>query len=193
MAGRTTFLWSLQAAALDPEKPSLRASPTDQEENKMQFLRNTALALIAAFAIHAGPTLADEAADAAKKDMIATLGPDAAELNVLPDSFFAPTWAQARNLWIDGHYQIPPKYRALISLAVSAQIPCQFCIYADTSDAKVFGASEQEIKEAVMFAAMTRQWSTLMNGNMADLDAYKKEIDAGAAAMREAMKTAPAQ
>ena len=39
-----------------------------------------------------------------------------------------------------------------------------------------------------MFAALTRQGSTLMNGNMVDLDAFKAEIDAGAAAMREAMK-----
>ncbi len=39
-----------------------------------------------------------------------------------------------------------------------------------------------------MFAAMTRQGSTIMNGNMVDLDEFKKAIDAGAAAMREAMK-----
>ena len=83
---------------------------------------------------------------------------------------------------------IPPKYRALIGLAVSSQIPCQFCIYADTSDARVFGATDEEIKEAVMDGATSRFWSTLLNGNQADLVAFKKEIDAGAAAMREALK-----
>ncbi|MEX0853365.1 MAG: carboxymuconolactone decarboxylase family protein [Bauldia sp.] len=139
------------------------------------------------------PASADEALEAAKKDMAETLGPDAVELSVLPDSFFVATWAQARNLWIDGNYTIPPKYRALIGLAVSAQVPCRYCIYADTSDAKVFGATGEEIKEAVMFGAMTRQWSTLFNGNMVDFAAFKKEIDAGAALMREALaKAAPA-
>jgi hypothetical protein len=53
----------------------------------------------------------------------------------------------------------------------------------------VFGATDEEIKEAVMFAAMTRQGSTIMNGNMVDFEEFKAAIDAGAAAMREAMKT----
>jgi AhpD family alkylhydroperoxidase len=131
---------------------------------------------------------ADEALDAAKADIVATLGPNAIELSVFPDAFLASTWAQNRAWLIDNKATIPPKYRALIGLAVSSQIPCAYCIYADTSDARVFGATDEEIKEAIMFAAMTRQGSAIMNGNMVDLDEFKKAIDAGAAAMREAMK-----
>ena len=71
---------------------------------------------------------------------------------------------------------------------MSSQIPCAYCIYADTADARTFGATDEEIKEAIMFAALTRQGSTLMNGNMVDFDAFKAEVDAGAAAMREALK-----
>ena len=41
----------------------------------------------------------------------------------------------------------------LIGLAVSSQIPCAYCIYADTADARIFGATDEEIKEAIMFAA----------------------------------------
>ena len=37
-------------------------------------------------------------------------------------------------------------------------------------------------------AAMTREGSTIVNGNMVDMAAYKKAIDEGAAAMRAAMK-----
>jgi AhpD family alkylhydroperoxidase len=131
---------------------------------------------------------ADEALDAAKADIVNTFGPEAVELTILPDAFLASTWQQNRDWILDNKATIPPKYRALIGLAVSSQIPCAYCIYADTSDAKVFGATDQEIKEAIMFAAMTREWSTIMNGNMVDLEAFKKGIDAGAAAMREAMK-----
>src|SRR5215207_4027732 len=93
---------------------------------------------------------ADDALDAAKKDMAATLGPDAVELNIVPDSVFAGTWAQSKAIWIDQKSVIPPKYRALIGLAVSSQIPCAYCIYADTSDARLFGATDEEIKDAVM-------------------------------------------
>ena len=39
-----------------------------------------------------------------------------------------------------------------------------------------------------MTGANSRFWSTLLNGNQADLTAFKKEIDTGAAAAREAMK-----
>ena len=134
---------------------------------------------------------ADEAAEAAKNDMAATLGPDAVELSILPDAFFASTWAQGKALWIEGKYAIPPKYRALIGLAVSSQIPCSYCVYADTSDSRLFGATDQEMKEAIMFAAMTREWSTVLNGNMVDMTAWRKEIDAGAAAAREAMAKGP--
>ena len=145
------------------------------------------LGFVAGFMLSAAH--ADEALDAAKADIVATLGPNAIELSVFPDAFLASTWWQSRAWLIDNKATIPPKYRALIGLAVSSQIPCAYCIYADTSDARVFGATDEEIKEAIMFAAMTRQGSTIMNGNMVDLDEFKKAIDAGAAAMREAMKT----
>jgi AhpD family alkylhydroperoxidase len=148
--------------------------------------------MLLAAGLMAGATLAahaDDALDAAKADMAAVLGPDSVQSDVYPDAFAASTWAQTRVWLIDNGATIPPKYRALIGLAVSSQIPCEYCIYADTADAKTFGATDEEIKEAIMFAALTRQGSTLMNGNMVDIDAFKAEIDAGAAAMREAMKT----
>ncbi len=148
--------------------------------------------MLLAAGLMAGATLAahaDDALDAAKADMAAVLGPDSVQIDVYPDAFAASTWAQTRVWLIDNGSTIPPKFRALIGLAVSSQIPCEYCIYADTADAKTFGATDEEIKEAIMFAALTRQGSTLMNGNMVDIDAFKAEIDAGAAAMREAMKT----
>jgi AhpD family alkylhydroperoxidase len=137
-----------------------------------------------AFAAHA-----DEVTDAAKKDIEATFGAGAAELTVLPQAFIASTWAQERAWLVDNKATIPPKYRALIGLAVSSQIPCEYCIYADTADARVYGATDEEIKEAILFGAMTREWSTILNGNQVDLAAFKAEVDAAAAAAREAMKS----
>jgi AhpD family alkylhydroperoxidase len=72
--------------------------------------------------------------------------------------------------------QIPPKYRELIQLAVAAQIPCMYCIYFHTAAAGLFGANEQEIKEAIAHGANTRQWSMVLQGNEVDLDAFKKEV-----------------
>jgi AhpD family alkylhydroperoxidase len=72
--------------------------------------------------------------------------------------------------------KIPPKYRELIQLAVAAQIPCIYCIYFHTSAAKLFGASDDEIKEAVAHGANTRHWSMILQGNEVDLDDFKKEV-----------------
>jgi AhpD family alkylhydroperoxidase len=73
---------------------------------------------------------------------------------------------------------IPPKYGELISLAVASQIPCEYCIYAHTTMAKMHGASEQEIQEAVMKGAEVRHWSTILNGNQVDFESFKTEWDA---------------
>ena len=44
---------------------------------------------------------------------------------------------------------IPSKYGELIGLAVAAQIPCEYCIIAHTTLAKLFGATDEEIEETV--------------------------------------------
>ena len=73
---------------------------------------------------------------------------------------------------------ISPKVRELIGLAVSAQIPCVYCIYFHTKAAKQFGASDAEVKEALAAAAQVRKWSTILNGSMYDEATWQKEVDA---------------
>jgi len=75
-----------------------------------------------------------------------------------------------------GETALPAKTKYLISLAVAAQIPCQYCIWADTLGAKAAGATDEEIGEAVGVAAMTRFWSTNFNGLQVDFATYQKEL-----------------
>jgi AhpD family alkylhydroperoxidase len=75
-----------------------------------------------------------------------------------------------------GDTALPAKTKYLISLAVAAQIPCQYCIWADTLGAKAAGATDEEIGEAVGVAAMTRFWSTNFNGLQVDFATYQKEL-----------------
>ena len=70
------------------------------------------------------------------------------------------------------------KTKELIGLAVAAQIPCQYCVFAHTLGAKHAGATDAQIKEAVGASALVRKMSTELNGNQYDLDAFKKEISA---------------
>lgn len=75
-----------------------------------------------------------------------------------------------------GETALPAKTKYLISLAVAAQIPCHYCIWADTLGAKAAGATDEEIGEAVGVAAMTRFWSTNFNGLQVDFPTYQKEL-----------------
>jgi len=72
---------------------------------------------------------------------------------------------------------IPPKYGELIGLAVASQIPCHYCVYAHTTMAKMLGATDEEIEEAVSKGAEVRYWSTVLNGNQVEFESFKKEWD----------------
>jgi len=81
------------------------------------------------------------------------------------------------------------KNAELVSLGVASQIPCNYCVYYHTQMAKLLGASEGEIKEAVENAANTRYWSTVLNGTGADYQAFKEDIDQVVAHLQEQAAT----
>ena len=96
----------------------------------------------------------------------------------LQDSY--PTHAlqsalEARGVLEGKDAQLNAKMRELIGLGVAAQIPCQYCVYAHTQNAREKGATDAEIREAVAAAATVRQWSTVLNGMEVDFEAYKAE------------------
>jgi AhpD family alkylhydroperoxidase len=77
---------------------------------------------------------------------------------------------------------LDPKDKYLIALAVAAQIPCQYCVYANTQSAKQAGATEEEIHDAIAVAGFTRLLSTVVQGNQTDFQKFKATIDKQTAA-----------
>jgi AhpD family alkylhydroperoxidase len=122
------------------------------------------------------PTSGD-AADAAFADMRNTLGIVPSFVRLLPRAGVAGAWQEWKALEL-GSTAIPARYKNLISLGVSGQIPCTHCTYYDTQIARAAGATPQELSEAVTMAALTRKWSTVLNGHMQDEVAFRKEADA---------------
>jgi AhpD family alkylhydroperoxidase len=102
-----------------------------------------------------------------------------------PPKFFQDTYPEhalksaleARGVLEGEGAQLDAKTRELIGLGVAAQIPCAYCVYGHTQNARSKGASEAEIREAVAAAATVRQWSTVLNGMGYDLEAFKAELD----------------
>jgi AhpD family alkylhydroperoxidase len=95
--------------------------------------------------------------------------------NLFPEVGLAGAWTEFRDVML-GHTALDSKTKDLIGLGVAAQIPCRYCTYAHTEFAKLGGATEEEIREAVAMAALTRHWSTLVNGAQLDKPTFKKEI-----------------
>ena len=123
----------------------------------------------------AADTTSSEAAMTEMKEM---LGGVPTELQLYPESARSAGWAMMKSTDLNENTALPAKVRELIGLAVAAQIPCQYCVYYHIKAAQAAGASQEEIREAVHQASLTRHWSTILYGNQYDLDVYKAEIDA---------------
>jgi AhpD family alkylhydroperoxidase len=121
---------------------------------------------------------ADEALDAANKEMGDALGGVPPFIALLPEGARPGAWGLMKGLSGNPDGQIPAKYRELIALGVAAQIPCTYCAYAHTAFAKANGATDTEIQEAIGYGAEVRLWSTILNGSQYDLDKFKAEINA---------------
>lgn len=74
--------------------------------------------------------------------------------------------------------EIPAKYRELIGVAIAAATKCRYCEAFHTEIAKLNGATDAEVEEALHFAKQTTGWSTYINGLQLDFDEFKAELKA---------------
>ncbi len=121
-------------------------------------------------------------ADAAFAEMNDMFGGVPSTMQVYPRSAVPAGWALMKQTDLNQDTALPLKTRELIALAVAAQIPCPYCIYYHTEAAKAAGATEEEVREAVHVSSLVRHWSTVLQGNQYDLEAFKAETDAAFAA-----------
>src|ERR1041384_4307147 len=81
----------------------------------------------------------------------------------VPDALLPAFWGSITGLEMSPATKLDGKTKELIGLGVAAQIPCEYCIYFHTEAAKLNGATDEEIKEAVAMAAITRMGSAILN------------------------------
>lgn len=84
-------------------------------------------------------------------------------------------WMAFRAVEMDPQTALSGKVKSLVSLAVASQIPCRYCVIADSEFAKLEGATDREITEAIAMAAMARQHITLVEGLQIDERAYRRD------------------
>lgn len=119
---------------------------------------------------------AQDSRETVNADLTAMFGGVPSFMDGIADAALVGLWQQTKTLNFADDTALDPKTKALISLAVAAQIPCQYCIWMDTNSARMFGATDQEIAEAVAVAGLTRNWSTTFYGLQVDLDTFKAEL-----------------
>ncbi len=72
---------------------------------------------------------------------------------------------------------IPNKYRELIGIAISAATKCRYCTLFHTEVAKLNGATDAEIEDAIHYAKSTVGWSAYVNGLQIDYEQFRKEVE----------------
>ena len=82
----------------------------------------------------------------------------------LPEQALKPLWDEYRAV-MNPNGALDGKTKQLIGLAVAAQIPCAYCVYAHTKFARAAGATDAQIKEAIAAGALVRFNSTMLNGS----------------------------
>lgn len=152
----------------------------------MKIITNTVSKTVAAALLVVGLGASARAADTAsaksspaaeaRADIQKTLGFVPQFFLRFPDAAVPGLWEEMKTLQMNPHTALPGKTKELIGLAVAAQVPCRYCIIAHTEFARLNGASEAEIGEAVTMAALTRHWSTFLNGIQTDETKYRGEI-----------------
>jgi AhpD family alkylhydroperoxidase len=93
----------------------------------------------------------------------------------IPDSSLELEWQLMKQVQFE-EGPIPNKYRELIGVGVAAAMKCHYCAVFHTEGARLNGATDAEIEDAVHFAKSSAGWSTYVNGMQIDFEQFKKEV-----------------
>src|SRR3954452_1588254 len=144
--------------------------------NTMKKVTMMLTVAVAGVAFASGARAENPAAAAAKADIQKTLGFVPQFFTRFPDEVLPGAWEEMKTLQLNPHTALPGRTKELIGLGVAAQVPCRYCIVAHTEFARLNGASDTEIGEAVAMAAITRHWSTFLNGIQTDETKFRGEM-----------------
>jgi AhpD family alkylhydroperoxidase len=152
------------------------------------------ITLSTTLAVTAAPVRAQDAtAQGAYRDIEQTLGVVPTFFKMFPESGIAGAWAEFKTVQLNPKTALSGKEKELIGLAVAAQIPCSYCIYFHTAAAKANGATDAEVREAVAMAAISRHWSTVLNGMQVDPAGFRQDTDTVLRLASERAKTTAAK
>jgi AhpD family alkylhydroperoxidase len=167
--------WKANGGKPEASRSKTRTTIRRQVMKTIKLMKMVTVA-VAALAFAPAARAEDKPAAAAKADIQKTLGFVPQFFARFPDEALPGTWEEMKTLQMNPHTALNGRTKELIGLGVAAQVPCHYCIYAHTEFARLNGASETEIGEAVAMAGLTRHWSTFLNGIQTDEGKFRGEI-----------------
>jgi AhpD family alkylhydroperoxidase len=111
-------------------------------------------------------------------------------LRRVPAAALPGAWRELKDVRLSPKTRIAGKEKALIALGVASQTSSRSCVAAEVAFAKLAGATDAEMAEAVGMAAITRNMSTLLNGLQVDEGAFVRDIDRLVAGVKAAQNKA---
>jgi AhpD family alkylhydroperoxidase len=96
-------------------------------------------------------------------------------IKLIPDSTLELEWELMKRVQFE-EGPVPNKYRELIGLGIAAVTKCRYCLLFHTEVARLNGATEEEIEDAVHYAKQSAGWSTYLNGLQVDYEQFRKEM-----------------
>ena len=106
-------------------------------------------------------------------------------IDQIPDEFIDSEWDLIKRVQF-GQTLIPNKYKELIGVGVAAATKCRYCALFHTESARLFGATDEEIEEAVHYTKVVSGWSTYINGMQVDYNEFKALVGRVAAHVKAA-------
>ena len=94
---------------------------------------------------------------------------------LVPDNSLELEWKLFKTVQFD-EGPIPNKYRELIGLGISAITKCEYCILYHTEVARLNGATDAELEDAVHYAKSSAGWSAYLNGMQVDKQQFADEL-----------------
>jgi len=138
------------------------------KQNLKKGIIGLTTALSLAIALPASAQGTTSAAQASRADISKTLGFVPGFFRSMSDAAVPGAWEEMKGLQMNPNTVLPGRTKELIGLAVAAQIPCRYCVYGHTEFAKLNGASDAEIAEAVAVGGVERHWNAYLFGEQID-------------------------
>ena len=97
-------------------------------------------------------------------------------IDLIPDEYIDSEWDLIKRVQF-GETLIPNKYKELIGLSVAAVTRCRYCALFHAEAAKLFGATDAEVEEAVHYTKLVSGWSTYLTGMQVDYAEFKSQVE----------------